>query len=323
MFGLDLKFDNLALVVMVLLFPLTQITEMLTSTGYSFLEKVLCNRSQRYRTRIQPRSRGHLRRPLGLWCCHRPSRESNPHSAHLPDQPPAFHRVRSALRLCHVVYHPSTAWSRWRRGFLPASFHGPNQHHLLIHDRRQQYPVFRSIQDLLQPKRLVRVNHLAVRFHGIFISGFSLALNYGSADMNWLGYFIPILTCPGIMPLILTLSWSGKTRPAAITSPLLGLVTGLTIWPGSTYSIHGTIGMKTTQEQAPCLYGVLARCFRRRCTCALFSSRFYKPYTFDWREFLRIELVGEKSSPQDTGTTTPTETEITTITATDTTKQPS
>lgn len=52
MFGLDLKFGNLALLGMVLHFPLTQLTEMLNSTGYSFLAKALCNRSQRYRTRI-------------------------------------------------------------------------------------------------------------------------------------------------------------------------------------------------------------------------------------------------------------------------------
>lgn len=52
MFGLDLKFGNLALLGMVLHFPLTQLTEMINSTGYSFLAKALCNRSQRYRTRI-------------------------------------------------------------------------------------------------------------------------------------------------------------------------------------------------------------------------------------------------------------------------------
>lgn len=171
-------------------------------------------------------------------------------------------------------------------------------------------------------KRLVRVSHLAVCFHGIFISGFSLALNYGGANMNWLGYFIPILTCPGIMPLILTLSWSGQTRLAAAVSPLLGLVTGLAIWLGSTYSIYGTINMNTTQEQAPCLYGAIGSLFSPALYSVLIS--FYKPYTFDWREFLRIELVGEKSSPQDTGTTTPTEADTNTITVIDTTnKQPS
>lgn len=110
-------------------------------------------------------------------------------------------------------------------------------------------------------KRLVRVSHLAVCFHAAIISGFSLALDYGGANMNWLGYFIPILTCPGITPLILTLSWSRQTRLAVISSPVLGLFTGLAIWLGSMYSIYGAINMETTQEQAPCLYGALGSLF--------------------------------------------------------------
>lgn len=79
-------------------------------------------------------------------------------------------------------------------------------------------------------KRLVKVSHLAVCFHGVFIAGFSLALSYGGANMNWISYFIPILTCPGIMPLIFSLTWSGQTRAAVILSPLLGLVTGVAVW---------------------------------------------------------------------------------------------
>jgi urea-proton symporter len=33
-------------------------------------------------------------------------------------------------------------------------------------------------------KRLVRVSHLSVVVHGIFITGISIALNYGGADMT-------------------------------------------------------------------------------------------------------------------------------------------
>ena len=158
-------------------------------------------------------------------------------------------------------------------------------------------------------KRLVKVSHLAVCFHGVFIAGFSLALSYGGANMNWISYFIPILTCPGIMPLIFSLTWSGQTRAAVILSPLLGLVTGVAVWLSSTYSIYGPINMTTTQEQAPCLYGAIGSLF----SPALYSiviSKCYKPYTFDWREFLRIELVGEEyaqSSPPSTLPTTETE----------------
>lgn len=111
--------------------------------------------------------------------------------------------------------------------------------------------------------------------------------------------------------------WKHTARWLTLTSRL-----SLAIWLGSTYSIYGTINMNTTQKQAPCLYGAIGSLFSPALYSVLIS--FYKPYTFDWREFLQIELVGEKSSPQDTGTTTLTEGVTTTTTTTDTeNKQPS
>lgn len=169
-------------------------------------------------------------------------------------------------------------------------------------------------------KRVVKVSHLAVCFHGVFISGFSIALNYGGANMNWLGYFIPILTCPGIIPLILTLTWSGQTRLAAVLSPPLGLATGLAIWLSSTYSIYGEINMTTSQEQAPCLYAAIGSLFSP-ALYSLIISNVYKPHTFDWREFLRVQIVNEEET-ESLPPTPPTETETGAKTETTVTKLP-
>ena len=142
-------------------------------------------------------------------------------------------------------------------------------------------------------KRVVSVSHLAVCFHGVFIAGFSLALNYGGANMNWINYFVPMLTCPGIMPLIFTLTWSRQTRLAAVVAPLLGMGSGIAVWLGATYSMYGVLNMDTTQEQAPAIYGAITALFSPALYSVLIS--FYKPYVFDWRNFLRIELVDEQS----------------------------
>ncbi|KAI1469465.1 Sodium:solute symporter family-domain-containing protein [Daldinia caldariorum] len=140
-------------------------------------------------------------------------------------------------------------------------------------------------------KRLLRVSHLAVVGHAIFITGISLALNYGGADMTWIGYFRPILSCPGIIPLALTLCWSGQTRLAAIVSPVLGFFTGLAIWLGTAKALYGTINLQTTEAGLPALYGACGSLFTPAIYSVLISK--YKPYTFDWREFLRIELADE------------------------------
>ncbi|KAL7627203.1 hypothetical protein AAE478_003979 [Parahypoxylon ruwenzoriense] len=140
-------------------------------------------------------------------------------------------------------------------------------------------------------KRLMRVSHLAVVAHAIFITGISLALNYGGADMTWIGYFRPILSCPGIIPLALTLCWSGQTRLAAILSPILGFFTGLAIWLGTAKALYGAINMTTTEAGLPALYGACGSLFSPALYSVLISR--YQPYKFDWREFLRIELADE------------------------------
>ncbi|KAI1500810.1 Sodium:solute symporter family-domain-containing protein [Biscogniauxia marginata] len=140
-------------------------------------------------------------------------------------------------------------------------------------------------------KKLVSVSHIAVVIHAVFITGISLALNYGGADMTWIGYFRPILSCPGIIPLALTLLWSGQTRTAAIVSPILGFITGITIWLTTAKSLYGEITLTTTEQGLPALYGAIGSFFSPALYSVVISQ--YKPYKFDWREFLRIELAEE------------------------------
>ncbi|KAJ9376752.1 hypothetical protein DTO063F5_8654 [Paecilomyces variotii] len=138
-------------------------------------------------------------------------------------------------------------------------------------------------------KRLVSVSHITVVLHAIFITGISIAMNYGGANMTWIGYLRPIISCPGIIPLGLTLFWSGQTRLAAILSPVLGFFTGLAIWLATAKSIYGAVNMTTTQQGVPALYGAIGSFFSPALYSVIISL--YKPYKFDWQEFLRIEIV--------------------------------
>lgn len=140
-------------------------------------------------------------------------------------------------------------------------------------------------------QRLLHVSHLTVVFHAIFITGVSIAMNYGGANMTWIGYFRPILSCPGIIPLALTLFWSGQTRLAAILAPVLGFFTGLGIWLGAAKAMYEAVNMTTTGENYPALYGAIGSFFSPALYSVVISM--YKPQTFDWRIFLRIELADE------------------------------
>ena len=147
-------------------------------------------------------------------------------------------------------------------------------------------------------KRLLHVSHITVIFHACFITGISIAMNYGGANMTWIGYFRPILSCPGIIPLGLTLCWSRQTKLAATVAPVLGFFTGLGIWLGTAKSMYGAVNMTTTGEQYPALYGSIGSLFSPALYSVILSL--YKPYRFDWREFLRIELIDEAQLQEST-----------------------
>jgi len=114
-------------------------------------------------------------------------------------------------------------------------------------------------------------------------------MNYGGANMTWIGYFRPILTCPGILPLIFALTWSGQTRLAAIMAPILGFATGIAIWLSVAKHMYGVVNLTSTGQNLPALYGAIGSFFSPALYSVLISQ--YKPYKFDWREFLRIELL--------------------------------
>lgn len=140
-------------------------------------------------------------------------------------------------------------------------------------------------------KKVVKVSHLAVVLHGVFMSGIAIALNYGGANMTWLGYLRPVVSCPGIIPLALTLGWSRQTRLAAVLSPILGFLTGLAVWLATAYKFYGSVTLDTTQNPLPGLYGAIGACFSPALYSVVISLCW--PYKFDWREFLRVELADE------------------------------
>lgn len=149
-------------------------------------------------------------------------------------------------------------------------------------------------------KKLVKVSHLTVVLHGIFMSGIAIALNYGGANLTWLGYFRPVLSCSGIIPLAFTLGWSGQTRLAAILAPVLGFLTGLAIWLSTAYHTYDEVTITTTGNPLPALYGAIGSFFSPALYSIVISM--WKPSKFDWREFLRVELAEEATLHEELST---------------------
>jgi urea-proton symporter len=144
-------------------------------------------------------------------------------------------------------------------------------------------------------RKTLKVSHWGVVFHGCFMAGFAIMLQYAGATNNWSTYFRPIVACPGILPLILTLLWSRQTQLAAILAPFLGLISGLTVWLSLSWKWSGIINIQSTQDQVPGLYAAIVSFFSPAVYSVIISLLW--PSRFDWREFLRIDLIGDKTQP--------------------------
>jgi len=144
-------------------------------------------------------------------------------------------------------------------------------------------------------RKTLQVSHWGVVFHGCFMAGFAIMLQYAGATNNWSTYFRPIIACPGILPIILTLLWSGQTKLAAILGPILGLFSGLATWLALSWYWSGEITIESTQLQMPGLYGAIVSFFSPGLYSVIISLAW--PSRFDWREFLRIDLIEDNSEP--------------------------
>ncbi|KAF8851046.1 hypothetical protein BDZ45DRAFT_708079 [Acephala macrosclerotiorum] len=134
-------------------------------------------------------------------------------------------------------------------------------------------------------KQVIRVSHWSVLGFGIFAPTFATALHYGGIDLNWMGYFLATVICPGMLPIPFTILWRKQPKAAVIISPLLGLASGIAVWIGAAYAYSGSINVLTLEGQLPCLWGALT---------STFSSAIYSiPQGFDWCVFRLLNSVHE------------------------------
>ncbi|ODV74558.1 sodium:solute symporter family protein CYBJADRAFT_177232 [Cyberlindnera jadinii NRRL Y-1542] len=146
-------------------------------------------------------------------------------------------------------------------------------------------------------KELIRVSHAGVVFFGFFAAGFSIMLHYVGASLTWVGYFYSMLICPGVIPLICSITWSRQSKAAVLISPIIGIFAGLGIWLGVAKSMYGAVNVNTTMEQLPCLYGGLTALFLPGVLTFLITI--VKPERFDWNVLQKARLVDDEPETND------------------------
>lgn len=90
-----------------------------------------------------------------------------------------------------------------------------------------------------------------------------------------------------------TVLWRRQSTIAAITSPVLGLISGLAIWLGTAQRFHGEVTVASTGQVLPCVYGTVASAF----SPILYSvaiTYLAGPQNYDWADFQKEHLALEK-----------------------------
>ncbi|KAJ9623742.1 hypothetical protein H2204_011144 [Knufia peltigerae] len=122
-------------------------------------------------------------------------------------------------------------------------------------------------------------------------------LYYIGLSLAWLDYFLGVVTCPGIVPTVLTVLWKGQTKTAAIVSQILGMMTGFAVWLGATKALYGVVNVTTSGSQLSCMYGVIASFVSPAIYTVAISL--IKPASFDWNKFFQVELITDDLNAEE------------------------
>lgn len=146
------------------------------------------------------------------------------------------------------------------------------------------------INPLAKNAIMIKISHYGVVFFGLFSAAFSVMLHYVGVNMTWMGYFYSMIICPGVIPLIFTITWDRQTKLAAFVAPISGLVFGVLVWLSTAYHYFGVISIQSTGAQLPCLFGSMTALLLPGIVSIIVSLTI-NPSKFDWKKFQEAEII--------------------------------
>ncbi|EMG49948.1 Urea transporter, putative [Candida maltosa Xu316] len=157
-----------------------------------------------------------------------------------------------------------------------------------------------------QNKSLIRISHVTCILFGVFIAGFSVMLHYVGINMTWYSYFKPMVICPGVIPLILTVSWDKQTFWAATISPVVGIAASLVVWITTAHHFYGEVTILSLGGQLPALYGSLTALLLPGVLSVIISLVY--PEKFNWEQLQNLDLLVKNDGEVNSTSLTPNET---------------
>ncbi|EME45527.1 hypothetical protein DOTSEDRAFT_129115 [Dothistroma septosporum NZE10] len=127
--------------------------------------------------------------------------------------------------------------------------------------------------------RLVQISHYGIMIYALVLAAFCCILNAVGLNLTWLLTVLAIIVGGASVPVGLVLIWRRTSTIAAIASPWIGLLCGLTAWFITAWKRSGEISITSTGDTTNAVAGNVTSFGVGWITCVVLSLLFPAKYT--------------------------------------------
>jgi hypothetical protein len=138
------------------------------------------------------------------------------------------------------------------------------------------------------------MSYFAVIAWAVCMAVIATGISQTAIGVNYLVTCMGIFTGCAVFPIYSTVLWKRQNKIAVVVAPVLGSITAIAAWLGSTHALEGSVTVASTSQTIPLVIGNATSLFSGAiysiiCTYAL------GPDTFDWDKLMTDIIVVDDS----------------------------
>jgi nucleotide-binding universal stress UspA family protein len=156
------------------------------------------------------------------------------------------------------------------------------------------YDVYRTyLKPSATGRELMRISRFTILGFGIGMGVLALLMFQSGLSLQYLYLAMGIMIGSAVAPISLSILWKKTNRYSATLGAIIGLISGIVVWLGSSALMIGEISIYSTSHMVPLLFGNLASLVIS--LCITLGGSFVKPENFDFNILKqKILLVDDK-----------------------------
>ena len=156
------------------------------------------------------------------------------------------------------------------------------------------YDVYRTyLKPSATGRELMRISRFTILGFGIGMGVLALLMFQSGLSLQYLYLAMGIMIGSAVAPISLSILWKKTNRYSATLGAIIGLISGIVVWLGSSALMIGEISIYSTSHMVPLLFGNLASLVIS--LCITLGGSFVKPENFDFKILKqKILLVDDK-----------------------------